>query len=458
MRVGLTVMLTKCAAGLSRLTGRGQGQALPGLVAERFDPDLAAKLVRNLSHGVILITGTNGKTTTTKLVASMLEANGERVLTNNTGSNLKRGVTSALIAGSNWRGQLRNYTIGLFEVDEASMPKVASQLHPRAIVVLNLFRDQLDRYGELDTTAAMLGRGIASTNAELHLNADDPLVASLARYASAPEKVYFFGIEGLPVGVGLGENTAIDSDRCPICNTRLEFSRVFYAHIGHYRCVNGHFPRPHPSVAVTGVDSAGVDGTQFSVAMNGKRREVFLPIPGTYNLYNALAALSIANSLGLDQRVSVDALTTFMPAFGRVERIEVDGRILYLLLIKNPAGFTQVLQTFLIGQTGARVLMAINDLAADGRDVSWLWDVPLEALAPAQPAIIATGIRASDMALRLHYAGIEADLVDGFEPAIQQLLDTTPVGATAYLLPTYTAMIAIRKVLSKLTQLPEMGQ
>ncbi|MDB5179005.1 MAG: UDP-N-acetylmuramyl tripeptide synthase [Patescibacteria group bacterium] len=456
MSVLLTLAITKTAARLSRVLGRGGGQALPGLMAERLDPHLARKLAAGLPHGVIVVTGTNGKTTTTKLIAAALEAGGERVLTNSTGSNLKRGVTSALIAAADGRGRLGDYTIGLFEVDEASLRQVAPELLPEHIVVLNLFRDQLDRYGELDTTAALIGQGIAATKARLYLNADDPLVASLAKYAAAPELVNYFGVEGLPVAGKTAHQTATDSDRCPVCRTRLVFSRVFYGHIGHYRCPKGHFARPQPSVAITSVEEAGLGGARFTVAVSGKRSEVKFPLPGTYNLYNALAAMSLAHGLGLEQAKVARTLERTEAAFGRVEQVEIEGRTLCLLLIKNPAGFAQVLDTFLIGRKDLKVLFAINDLDADGRDVSWLWDVPLEALETSGPTVLATGVRATDMAVRLHYAGMEARVVEEFEAALAELLQATPQGETAYILPTYTAMLAIRKLLARKAKMQEV--
>jgi UDP-N-acetylmuramyl tripeptide synthase len=457
MNVRTTLLLTKGAAVLSRALGRGGGQALPGLVAEKLDPHLAGALAKGLPHGVILVTGTNGKTTTTKLIADMLRAAGERVLTNSTGSNLKRGVTSALIAGADLTGKQRA-TIGLFEVDEASLRRVAPDLQPRLIVVLNLFRDQLDRYGELDTTAALIGQGIASTTANLCLNADDPLVASLAQYAFDPAKVTWFGIEGLPSGSATAQKTATDSDRCPVCRNRLSFSRVFYGHIGHYRCENGDFSRPQPTVAITNVTEVSMAGSKFTLAVAGKRSEVKFALPGTYNLYNGLAAMAAALGLGVPQTVAAEILAVARPAFGRVEEVEVEGKSLYLLLIKNPAGFTQVLETFLVGRQGARVMFAVNDLLADGRDVSWLWDVPLELIEPLQPQVMVSGIRAADMRLRLYYAGIEARQEDNFDQAVRRLLNDTPAGGSAYIFPTYTAMISIRKVLSKLTRIPEAGE
>jgi len=453
MPTALTLAITKTALKLSQGLGRGGGTALPGLIAEKLDPHLAGKLAAGLPHGVILVTGTNGKTTTTKMIAAMLEASGERVLTNRAGSNLKRGIVSALIAQADWRGRTKA-TIGLLEVDEASLRRIAPEVQPTQIVVTNLFRDQLDRYGELDTTAALLGQGIAATSAHVYLNADDPLVASLAKYA-LPERVSYFGIEGLPVAAATTQATAADSDRCPVCSTRLIFSRTYYGHIGHYRCPKGDFTRPQPHIAITSVDQMDLAGTHFTVAIQGKRYAMSLPLPGTYNLYNALAALSLASGLGLSADTAEHSLARTGAAFGRVEEVELDGRKLYLLLIKNPAGFTQVLETFLLGHKHLRALMIINDNHADGRDVSWLWDVPLELL-PASAHIWTAGSRGADMALRLHYAGLKPNSTSSVEQALAQLVEQTPVGGTAFILPTYTAMLELRKLLAKRTEIEEV--
>jgi UDP-N-acetylmuramyl tripeptide synthase len=455
MHETVTLAITKSAAILSRMLGRGRGHALPGLIAERIDPELIRNLAARLPRGVILVTGTNGKTTTTKLIAAALEAAGERVLTNSTGSNLRRGVTSALIGAADLRGRI-DATVGLFEVDEANLRLVAPDLQPRHIVVLNLFRDQLDRYGELDTTAAMIGQGIAATNAKIYLNADDALVSSLARFAAAPELVSYFGIDQLPLKEPSAQQAAIDSDRCPLCGERMTFTQVFYSHLGHYECPNGDYSRPRPEVSIAHVDGADLEGARFAVAIGGELSEMKFSLPGTYNLYNALAAISLTAGLGVDRSVLAQTLQTTEAAFGRVEKITLNGRTLHLLLVKNPVGFTQVLETFLIGRPNLRVLMAVNDLGADSRDVSWLWDVPLESLAQSRPTVITAGIRAADMALRLRYAGTEAEVATTLEDAVTELVRATPPGGGAYILPTYTAMLQIRKVLARQTHLQDM--
>lgn len=454
MNVTLTLAITKTAAKTSRLLGRGGGGALPGVIADRLDKGLARKLIGQIPHGVIIVTGTNGKTTTTKMLAGILEACGERVLTNRSGSNLRRGVLSSLIGASNWRGRIPA-TIALFEVDEASLRRIAPELQPRHIVVLNLFRDQLDRYGELDTTAALIGQGIAATKAQVHLNADDPLVASLAKYAG-PGRVHFFGIEGMPASSTTAHPTAADSDRCPHCGTMLAFSRIFYGHIGHYACPKGDFARPQPSTAITSVERADLEGSAFTLAVGGKRHEAKLALPGTYNLYNALASVAVSEGMGLPLSKVVAELPRTEAAFGRVEIMSVDGRKVYLLLIKNPAGFAQVMETFLLGSASPHILMLINDDHADGRDISWLWDVPLEALEPLAPNVTTSGTRGSDMLLRLKYAGVTARNVASPDQALKVFLAGIEPGGTGFILPTYTAMTAIRRQLGRSTTVSEV--
>ena len=455
MSVRTTLTVTKAATKAARLLGKGSGTALPGLIAQRLQPKLPAILASQLPHGIVLVTGTNGKTTTTKLILEMLEAHGEVVLSNRAGSNLRRGIISTLINAANMKGEIKA-TIGLFEVDEASLRLVTQELKPRAILVLNLFRDQLDRYGELDTLAKVIGEGIADTEADLYLNADDPLVASLSSYAKSVDKVTFFGIEGLPASGTSALVTVSDSDRCPNCGLSLKYSRIFYGHIGHYTCFTGDFDRPQPQIAITNVAVASLEKQEFTLSIHGKRSDMSLSLPGTYNLYNALGAAALASGLGLGAATIADSLAHTSAAFGRVEKVKVGKKTLYLLLIKNPAGFTQIVETFLRGNVGQNVMLAINDKPADGRDISWLWDVPLEAIAVDNPKIITTGIRGADMALRLKYAGIDGVLTTSMQRGLDDLIEAMPDDGTSYILPTYTAMLEIRELLGKITTLDEV--
>ncbi len=445
----ITLAAAKLAGAVSRLMRRGGGHSLPGMVAEKFDPQVAAKLAAQLTGGVIIVTGTNGKTTTTKLLADMLLAAGEKIVTNRTGSNLKQGIVTALIESSDWRGVLRGApTVGVFEVDEATMPGVAKLLGATDILVTNLFRDQLDRYGELESTAGMVGRGIEGTGARVYLNADDPMVRSLTQYVP-PDRVTFFGVQQAPGGATVGYPTVSDSDRCPVCGDALEFSLVLYSHIGHYECRRGHFSRPDPTAAVTGFARVDAEGSEFTFTVDGTSHRAGIALGGLYNTYNALAALTVATAGRVSVPTALESLAAAAPAFGRLERFATGGSNLLMILVKNPAGFTQVLETFLRDADRPKMLIGINDFAADGRDVSWLWDVPFEILASSNPQVVVSGSRAADIALRLHYAGIQVTVATTVDAGLDLLVQSLDAGETGFVLPTYTAMVQMRQVLTR---------
>lgn len=444
----------KAVLGLRRLS-RGGGSALPGLVAERIDRNLVGDLAQQLPEGVIVVTGTNGKTTTTKMIVTILEAQGKRVLTNRSGSNLSRGVASALIERAAWRGRLQE-DIAVFEVDEASMPVTCEQLRPTTVVVNNLFRDQLDRYGELDTTAGVIGRAVATLdgNATVCLNADDPLVASLARYAERAE-VRWFGNDAATVA-RLDHDAASDSDHCPLCGHALDYERAYYSHLGHYRCPEGHVTRPSPEVSLRSFEPIEDHSSELIVDVEGDPIAVHLPVPGLYNAYNALAALCAVRSRGLALSDAAVALTHVTAPFGRVEDVILEGRHLQLLLVKNPTGFNQIIQTFL-SEKGTNLMLVINDGFADGRDLSWLWDVAVEDIAECN-FVLCSGTRAADMALRFKYAGVVADVFPDVDRAVAELVRRTPAGERVEVLLNYTAMLELRAKLSDVADLARFWQ
>ena len=443
-KVIAVLTIAKLAGRLSRMLRRGEGHALPGLVADRLMPQLAYILARQLSGGVVLVTGTNGKTTTTKLLGEMLAMSGQNVVSNRSGSNMKQGVIGSLVAGASVRGVLRgNPTIGLFEVDEATVPLIVDAIGVTAVVVTNLFRDQLDRFGDLDSVAATIGQAIQGTGARVYLNADDPMVTSLSQYVDG-DQVVFFGIQSY-VRETAPLKTAVDSVHCPRCDAKLEFSLIFYSHLGHYACRSNHFSRPRPSVAVSNVLQVDAHDSIFDVQVNGEDFRADLPLGGLYNVYNALAALTVAGGLGVAARTAVQSLGGAEPAFGRVEEVNWDGRTLHLVLIKNPAGCTQVLETLLLGRRNANILIGVNDLDADGRDVSWLWDVPFECLSERGHRIVATGSRAYDVGLRLQYGGSDSTIIESIPEALDTVLGNMSQEETGFLLTTYTAMFTARK-------------
>ncbi|MGH3106039.1 MAG: MurT ligase domain-containing protein [Rubrobacteraceae bacterium] len=449
------------SARMARLASRtlrtGGGSTVPGVVARRVDPQVLEKLSARLPLGSAAITGTNGKTTTTRMISRILQTAGVRAVNNSTGANLVTGVTAALISDSNLSGKPAS-EMGLFEVDEASVPKVAAEAKLGILAVLNLFRDQLDRYGEL----AYTGRVVASAfpalpeDGSVVLNADDPLVASLGRQARKP---VYYGVDEPSLDTGRLQHIA-DSKDCPICGTALAYDAVYMGHVGVYDCGACSFGRPELAYRASRVRLDGARGADFLLSTpTQEEAEVRVNLPGLYNVYNALAAATVAAEAGVGIDDISRGLRDFGGAFGRVERVRAGDREAFLLLIKNPVGFNEILRTFVASDDARYVLIAINDNHADGRDVSWLWDVDFEMLAEARvegrtkgasPFMVA-GLRAEDMAVRLKYADLPVGtVIPDLKEAIRLALAATPPGETLYVLPTYTAMLEIRKTLSEL--------
>jgi UDP-N-acetylmuramyl tripeptide synthase len=446
-RLTAAVVAGQLAATLSRRLGRGGGTTLPGRVTSLVDPDSLAKIAAQLRDGSLVVTGTNGKTTTTRLIANLLRAEGRRVVHNRSGANLISGVASALIAATHPDGRPLG-DVGLFEVDEASVPAVVAAIKPRVLAVTNLFRDQLDRYGEVTFVANSWRRAIEQlpSNATLVLNADDPSVAALGR--GAPGRTIYVGVDDRRTAGSVLEHTA-DARLCPWCGGRLEYDAVFYGHVGHYRCPACDFLRPTPEVRAERVDAAGADGSQIIL---GDGTTVTVPLPGLYNVYNTLVGIGVADALGLDRARALDTVSHFSAAFGRIERVPIGDRQLYMALVKNPVGFNQVLRSVVAPLRDADVLIAINDNLADGTDVSWLWDVDVDPLIGSARRIWVTGSRCGDMRLRLKYGGVDdarIELVPSGTAALDRALDSVPSGGTLYAMPTYTAMLELRAELAR---------
>ena len=446
----------KVAGACTRLLRRGGGTALPGLVAAQVSPQLLRRFTRQLRQGALVVTGTNGKTTTSRMLGAVLETAGWRIIHNRSGSNLIRGLVATLVQASTWQGDL-HADAGLFEVDEATIPAALAQIRPRLVLIGNLFRDQLDRYGEVDTVHRQWRAALAKLPAEtwVVLNADDPSVAVLAR--DTPARVVTYGIDDPRQALSALPHAA-DAIRCPLCATPLLYSAVLLSHLGHYRCPQCGFARPAPDVAADAVTLHGTESLALAVRGPGGAFAVDVGVPGFYNAYNALAATAAALALDLPPATIQRGLSRFRAAFGRLERVTAGDKRLLLALVKNPVGFNEVLRMLFPpgapAEAPRHLLILINDLTADGRDVSWLWDVDFERLAgPGAVATVTTaGLRAPDMANRLKYAGVDPARIT-VEPALDRALDgalaAVPAGGTLAVLPTYTAMLTFRELLHR---------
>ena len=454
VREWTAIALGKGVGNLTRSLGRGAGSALPGVIALTVAPRLLGYLARQLTEGVVLITGTNGKTTTARMLASILQTWGKTPIANPTGSNLLRGLTSALVQRASLTGCIPHGegTIGLFEVDEAVLPYAVRELVPKAVVVHNLFRDQLDRYGEVDQVVAIWREAVKhlSLEATVVLNADDPAVASLGE--EAPGRVLYYGVEDTTPGSQSLQHAA-DSKWCLKCGESLDYDVAFYGHLGHYCCRRCGSHRPLPEVSAQRIVARGLKSSNVTVSTPEGPLSATVNLPGLYNVYNALGATAAAVALGVPLEVVGRGLASFTAAFGRFERVEMEGRTVYLVLAKNPAGFNQALRALFADQSSRGVVFFLNDRQADGLDISWIWDVDFELVVGYLPWVVVSGLRAEDMALRLKYAGLDGAVPLVVEPdlgrAVLHGLERTALGEDLYLVPTYTAMLDVRRWLSE---------
>jgi lipid II isoglutaminyl synthase (glutamine-hydrolysing) len=438
----LAVGVARLIRAVIRRAGRG-GTTVPGRLLLRLDSRAIGRLGARLG-GVALISATNGKTTTASMLAGVLERDGRAVVRNRAGSNMHWGVATALLdAGS------KPDELGLFEVDEAWLDRIAGELDPGMLILGNLFRDQLDRYGELELLADRWADLVAARGERtaLVLNADDPLVADLGR--DHPRATYF-GVEDDSLALPELQHAA-DSKHCRNCGHPYAYDAIYMGHLGRYRCPNCGRERPAPDVVATRVVLRGMDGSDIALRTPGGEAQVQLPLPGLYNVYNALAAAAAALALGVPLDRVREGLEAMAAVFGRVERLSVAGREVSILLVKNPVGANEVLRTLTLEDGRIDLWLALNDRIADGRDVSWIWDADFELLAGRVRRATCSGTRAEEMALRLKYAGIDARIV--VERDLERSLDAAVAdqdgGVPLYALPTYTALLDLRDLLAE---------
>jgi UDP-N-acetylmuramyl tripeptide synthase len=441
------IAAARAVGGLARRAGGG-GTSLPGKLLLRLQPDAVEQLARRLPQGAVIISATNGKTTTAAMVASVLEHTGIGLVHNRAGANMAGGVASALL-GAARRHDGIDGELGLFELDEFWLDRLTGALAPRAVLLGNLFRDQLDRYGELETIADRWATAVSElpADAALVLNADDPLIADLGRHRSG---VSYFGIED--PGLALPEmQHASDSKHCRRCGAAYRYDTIYLGHLGHYHCASCGQQRPAPTVRGQEIRLEGTRSASFALRTPDGQAEVRLPLPGLYNVYNALGAAALCLRLRIPLAHIVAGLEGVTAAFGRAETVMVGATELQILLVKNPAGANEILRTLALEDSELDVLAILNDRTADGRDVSWIWDPDFELVAPRIRRVTCAGTRAAELALRLKYAGAPADRLE-VVPALPQALDRSlaAVGGAGrlFVLPTYTALLELRAELA----------
>ncbi len=430
LRLALAVSVAKSVTFTVRSLRLGAASVLPGSIARRIEPHLLQLLSQQVKSGVILIAGTNGKTTTSLLLKEILSRKGYRVAHNSTGANLENGLVTALMESSSFLGKL-DVDYAILEVDENIIPKVLTPIQPRIILCLNLFRDQLDRYGEVDTISKRWTKVISTLPPETVVipNADDPTLCYLGQQLS--QKVSFFGLtepghylEAIP--------HAVDSIYCPRCGHSLDYKGVYLSHLGDFTCPSCGFSKSQPT-------------------LNSQEWEQILV--GVYNKYNTLAAATAAKELGIDENTIRATIPTFQAAFGRAEELKIDGKQVRILLSKNPVGTNETIRVVTQSQDST-TLLVLNDRVQDGEDVSWIWDVDTEKLVERGGTLVVSGDRVYDMALRLRYSqksspdNLNLIVKEDLREAISTALEHTPANETLHILPTYTAMLDVREILT----------
>ena len=418
-----------------KIVGRSSGTSFVGMFTLKLNPDFLKFCSKYITGKKISVTGTNGKTTTAGLIAHILEANNKSVIHNAQGANMLTGIANIFATTI---VPTKRYDNCVLESDEAYLSKLYDFMTLDYLVVTNLFRDQLDRYGELDTTARKIQDGIdKNPNLALLLNADDPLVANLGK----KNKVIFYGFEDIEfVGTRTISQAPAEMFNC-VCGKPLEYSKRFYAQQGHYYCSCGY---KRPECKYTGFAKIFNGYIEISVKCNDMTTSYKIETIGLYNAYNVLASISMALELGFSQQEIQQALNTYKAMFGRAEKTTINGHKTIVQLIKNPAGASEVLKTV---DLNSNILIAINDNFADGRDVSWLWDAEFELLKDTSKTIITSGLRANDMALRLKYAGISEEkikIIPDLTKAIKEVSSSKNFDETVTILPSYTALLQMK--------------
>jgi UDP-N-acetylmuramyl tripeptide synthase len=446
----LALAAGKSAAWATRLVGRGGGTAITGMVARKVDPRILDELVRIPGVPVVAITGSNGKTTTARFTAALLRGEGITVCHNSAGANLIQGVTSLAVSHSSLRGNLPAESVLVAEVDEGALPQVAPETLPRAVLVTDLFRDQLDRFGEIYAVRDAIESVAAALpeDAALIVNADDPMVATMAEKRDG-RRVTF----GLALKRSTDQITrAADTIRCPRCQADLKYKYVYLSHMGDYSCPSCGFARPKLDVAVTSLEVVGLDLTRCEIKTPLGRLVLEIPQSGVHIAYDAAGAIAILIGLGLPLDHAAESLASVGPAFGRLEKIEADGKTIILAFAKNPTSYNTTLRALATEDEPRQLLIAASNTLVDGEDFGWLWDVDFESMAPKLDRVVVTGTRADELANRLHYAGVAAgkmSVIVDRQAAFNEAFTLLLPGQRLVILAGYTPLIELRNELRR---------
>lgn len=433
-----TLFSTLIGRSISRLLlfrNKSRGETLPGLIVLKINKNFIKDTNRQVPNRIV-ISGTNGKTTTTAMIAKVLKDKGISFITNPSGSNLTRGIATASLNINNKTTHL------LWEVDEAALTEVCQQVQPTFLVLTNLFRDQLDRYGETDTILHNWINLLKKLpKLQLILNADDPSLVYLGQQSTQHNVIYF----SVQTGLNKKLDDSSDSIFCPLCHKPLVYETVNFSHLGQFSC-NCGFQSPKPDYLV---NNFNYQNNYLKLKINDLSN-LIIPLIGTYNIYNALAAYTLLKKLDIKNSDIITSLANFQPAFGRQELLNIKNKNILTILVKNPTGFNQTIDTLIQLNKKLTLMIAINDKIADGTDVSWLWDVDFEKLTPIIHKLIITGDRADDMAVRMKYAELpdsKIQIINDKVEALNTLL--AQEDKNLYLLPTYTALWEIRRLIKK---------
>jgi len=443
-RASLAIAVGKSAAIATRLIGRGGGTAITGMVARKVDPRILDKLVRVPGVPVVAITGSNGKTTTARFAAALLRGEGIEVFHNSAGANLIQGVTSLAVSSANLRGRIPEGVL-VAEVDEGALPRVAPETLPRALLVTDLFRDQLDRFGEIYAVADAIESVAAALPADcaLIVNADDPMVATMAEKRQG-RRVTF----GLAIRKSTDQITrAADTIRCPRCQADLKYRYVYLSHMGDYHCPKCSFTRPKLDVAVTSLEVVGLDKTLCEIQTPQGKLILEIPQSGVHIAYDAAGAVAILVGLGVSLEAAPESLAAVGPTFGRLEKIDAGGKTVILAFAKNPTSYNTTLRALATEEEPKQLLIAASNTLVDGEDFGWLWDVDFESMAPKVDRVVVSGTRADELANRLHYAGVATNkltVIEDRPAALTEAMALLPPGSRLVVLSGYTPLIEIR--------------